>query len=93
MQIMLDKVRLALRITHDRLDSELLDLINACIYDLTIAGINKIDESDPLIQQVVKTYCKAEYEEDVQKANRLNQAYVSLKIALCLSGEYTAGGD
>lgn len=93
MQTMLDKVRLALRITHNKLDGELLDLINACIYDLTIAGINKIDESDPLIQQVVKTYCKAEYEEDVQKANRLNQAYVSLKIALCLSGEYAAGGE
>lgn len=93
MQTMLNKVRLALRITHDRLDSELLDLINACVYDLTIAGINVIDEDDPLIQQAVKTYCKAEYEEDVQKANRLNQAYVSLKIALCLSGDYTVEGE
>ena len=86
---MLDKVRQALRITHNKLDDELQDVINACIYDLTIAGVKNIDENDPLIQQAVKTYAKAEYEQDVNKANRLTQAYVSLKIALCLCGDYT----
>lgn len=90
---MLDKVRQALRITHNKLDSELQDVIDACKLDLTIAGVKKIDENDPLIQQAVKTYCKAEYEQDVNKANRLTQAYVSLKIAMCLCGDYTEGGD
>lgn len=90
---MLDKVRQALRITHNKLDDELTDVINACVYDLTIAGVKNIDENDPLIQQAVKTYAKAEYEQDVNKANRLTQAYVSLKIAMCLCGEYTEGGD
>lgn len=86
---MLDKVRQALRITHEKLDDELQDVINACVYDLLVAGIKKIDENDPLIQQAVKTYCKAEYEQDVNKANRLTQAYVSLKISLSLCGDYT----
>lgn len=90
---MLDKVRQALRITHNKLDDELQDVINACIYDLTIAGVKNIDENDPLIQQAVKTYAKAEYEQDVNKANRLTQAYVSLKISLCLCGDYTEDGD
>ena len=90
---MLDKVRQALRITHNKLDSELQDVIDACKLDLTIAGVKKIDEDDPLIQQAIKTYAKAEYEQDVNKANRLTQAYVSLKIAMCLCGDYTEGGD
>lgn len=89
---MLEKVRTALRITHNKLDDELQDVINACIYDLTIAGIKNIDENDPLIRQAVKTYAKAEYEQDVNKANRLTQAYISLKIAMCLCGDYTEEG-
>lgn len=86
---MLEKVRTALRITHNKLDDELQDVINACIYDLSISGIKNIDENDPLIQQAVKTYAKAEYEQDVNKANRLTQAYVSLKISMSLCGDYT----
>lgn len=86
---MLAKVREALRITHNKLDSELQDVIDACKMDLTIAGIKKIDDDDPLIQQAVKTYAKAEYEQDVNKANRLTQAYISLKISMALCGDYT----
>lgn len=86
---MLAKVREALRITHNKLDNELQDVIDACKMDLTIAGIKKIDDNDPLIQQAVKTYAKAEYEQDVNKANRLTQAYVSLKISMSLCGDYT----
>lgn len=90
---MLDKVREALRITHDKLDSELQDIIDACKMDLSIAGITKLDDDDPLIQQSVKTYAKAEYEQDVNKANRLTQAYVSLKIHMSLCSEYSEVKD
>ena len=86
---MLAKVREALRITHNKLDSELQDVIDACKMDLSISGIKKIDDDDPLIQQAIKTYAKAEYEQDVNKANRLTQAYVSLKISMALCGDYT----
>lgn len=86
---MLVKVREALRIKHSKLDSELQDVIDACKTDLKIAGITKLDDDDPLIQQAVKTYAKAEYEQDVNKANRLTQAYVSLKISMSLCGDYT----
>lgn len=89
---MLEKVRTALRITHNKLDDELQDVIDACKADLKVSGIVKQDESDPLIQQAIKTYAKAEYEQDVNKANRLTQAYISLKIAMCLCGDYTEEG-
>lgn len=89
---MLEKVKMALRITHSKLDSELQDVINACKTDLRIAGITKLDDEDALIQQAVKTYARAEYEQDVNKANRLSQAYLSLKLSLSLCGEYTEDG-
>lgn len=88
MATIVDKVREALRITHKKLDAELEDVIAACKTDLKIAGINKLNDDDPLVQQAIKTYAKAEYEQDVNKANRLTQAYVSLKISMSLCGDY-----
>lgn len=85
---MLDKVRTVLRITHNKLDDELTDVINACVYDLTIAGVEKINQDDPLIQQAIKTYAKLQYETEPNKIDRLTQAYNSLKIALALCGDY-----
>lgn len=93
-----DKVREALRIKHKKLDAELEDVIAACKTDLKIAGINNLKDDDPLVQQAIKAYVKAEYEQDVNKANRLTQAYVSLKISMSLCGDYdvdvpTESGD
>lgn len=90
---LLDKVREALRITHNRLDNEFQDAIDTCKADLKLAGITKLDETDPLIQQAIKTYVKAEYEEDIYKRAALNQSYTSLKISLCLCGDYTEDGE
>ena len=85
---MLEKIKLALRITHNKLDDEIQDLINSCLRDLSISGVKNLDENDPLIQQAVKIYIKSEMEQDVNKCNRLTQAYKNLKISLCLCDEY-----
>ncbi len=45
---MLEKVRLALRITTTTFDEEIKDLIAAALADLGIAGVSNEDESDPL---------------------------------------------
>lgn len=44
---MLEKVRLALRITTTAFDEEIQDLIVAALADLGIAGVSNEDESDP----------------------------------------------
>lgn len=85
---MLEKIKLSLRITHNKLDEELQDLIDACLRDLSISGVSNLDENDPLIQQAVKIYIKSTMEQDVNKANRLTEAYKNLKISLCLCDEY-----
>lgn len=85
---MLDKVRKALRITHNSLDDELIDVINACKLDLSVSGVKVIDEQDALIQHAIKTYAKAEYEQDVNRSDRLRRAYESIKLSMCLCGDY-----
>lgn len=56
---MLEKVKLALRLTVTDYDAEITDLINAALADLGIAGIPAaILENDPLIARAVITYCR-----------------------------------
>ena len=46
---MLEKVKLALRITTDAFDSELTDMIEAAYLDLGLAGVTPVMPEDPLI--------------------------------------------
>ena len=66
---MLDKVKLALRLSGTALDGEVSDLINAAIADLRLVGINIPAEAgsssktlgDPLLDRAVVLYAKAEF--------------------------------
>ncbi len=84
---MLDKIKLALRVASDTLDSEILDIIEACKYDLKLAGVVKIEETDPLIIRAITLYAKANfgYDEDSEKYTK---SYEMLKISLSLAGDY-----
>ena len=53
---MLEKVKLALRITTTAFDSEIEDLVAAALADLGIAGVLTEKDSDPLITRAVITY-------------------------------------
>lgn len=60
---MLDFAKKCLRIRRDNtaFDDEVADLIAACKADLRKHGVVKISESDPLIKQAVKLYCKGNF--------------------------------
>ena len=88
---MLNKVKLYLRISHNALDDDLNDTIDACLRDLKIYGVrtSKTDDAqDPLILNAVKLYCKAEYTDDPDKAAAYRQRYDALKACLGVAGEY-----
>lgn len=88
---MLDAVKLALRITHSHLDIEIMDLIEAARYDLTLSGVLAVkasDDQDPLIKRAVITYVKANFLTDANEAVRFQQSYNLLKTHLTLSGDY-----
>lgn len=89
---MLDKVKLALRITTTAFDSELNDLIASALADLGIAGVIADDETDPLIIRAVTTYCRVNFGQP-DDYDRLKAAYDEQKAQLQTATGYTDWGD
>ena len=87
---MLDKVKLALRVSGTVFDLEIQDLIDAAKLDLQISGVVKIDEEDALIQRAIIVYCKANFGYDNNEAERFQKSYDMLKQHLSLAGDYNA---
>ena len=88
MDELLQKVKTALRIKHTALDDDLTDNIQACLLDLQMHGITYADHTDLLIQNAVKLYCKAEYEDDPAKAEKYGQKYREMRNCLKLAEGY-----
>lgn len=89
---MLEKVKLALRITTTAYDSELVDLIESAKMDLGIAGVTVpvITDTniDRLISQAIITYCKLNFGEPDQY-DRLKASYDEQKAQLSMATGYT----
>ena len=93
---MLDKVKLALRITASAFDDEITDLIASAKADLRLVGI-KIPKGkkgspaqavgDPLIERAIILYAKAEFNYNGD-GERYRKAYDYLKCSLSLAGDY-----
>lgn len=85
---MLEEIKLILRIKTRSLDEEIIGLIEACKIDLSISGIKNINETDSLIQQAIKVYCKANFGLDNKDSEKYQRSYDSLKVSLSLCGDY-----
>ena len=85
---MLDKVKLALRITTTVYDTELTELINAAKLDLGLAGVEIPQNVDALVTQAIITYCKMNFglPEDY---DRLKKSYDEQKAQLSTCTGYT----
>lgn len=88
---MLDRVKLAMRITTDAYDEEFNSLINAALLDLGIAGVT-ITDSDELIRRAVITYCRLHFGSPDDYAN-LKASYDEQKAQLQTATGYTDWGD
>jgi hypothetical protein len=82
------KVKTALRVTTDAFDSEISDLIDACLLDLGIAGVSENDTTDPLIIRAVCTYCKANFGSP-DEYDRLKSSYDEQKAQMGMTTGYT----
>ena len=89
---MLEKVKLALRITTDAFDSELNDLITAAQLDLGIAGVILPDELDSVCSVAIITYCKIHFGEP-DEYDRLKASYDEQKAQLSMATGYTTWTD
>lgn len=96
---LLDKVKVACRVTSTAYDEELNDLICAAFADLGVPDIKAelltgVD-IDPLIQRAVITYCKLNFgfvQLEEHQYNRLKESYDEQKAQLLMSSGYTDWG-
>lgn len=86
---LLNTVKKTLRVTHNGLDEdEIVPLIEAAKKELAVAGVKRIEESDPLIVRAIKAYCKANFGYDNPDSEKFQKSFDSLKNTLSQVGEY-----
>lgn len=91
---MVDKVKLALRVSGDAFDDEVCDLVETACADLRLVGVIVPEigglptSGDPLIDRAITFYAKAHFGFN-EDSERYEKAYEHLKCALSLSGNHT----
>lgn len=88
---MLDAVKLALRISTDAFDSELMDLIGAALIDLRLGGVTNLDTADLLVRRAVITYCRMHFGQP-DDFDRLKKSYDEQKAQMGMATGYTTWG-
>jgi hypothetical protein len=78
----LEKIKLAIRISHDKLDEDIQADIDACLADLHVCGIVHAKDEDPLILNAVKLWCRSLYTDDTAKGAEYMRRYDALKACL-----------
>lgn len=88
---LLKKVKLALRITVEDYDTDLLSLIAAAQLDLGIAGVIVPAELDAIVERAVITYCKIHFSAlSDGEWSRLKASYDEQKAQLATATGYTS---
>ena len=85
---LIDDVKMSLRILHNALDADVGANIAACKKDLSIGGVEVIDDSDALTIQAVKLYCRWQFDFNA-KGEQHQKAYSMLRESMALSGDYS----
>lgn len=96
--MLIDKVKVACRVTSIAYEGELLDLIESAYADLGIPDIKAevlaADPVDPLIRKAVITYCRIHFGHVASDEYvRLKASYDEQKAQLLMSSSYTEWGD
>lgn len=92
MDHVLDEVKTALRVTHNKLDeTSLLPLIEQARWDLAASGVREplaFNDTHPLVTRAIIFYCRAHFETggDHRESVRNLEAYEKIKTTLALLG-------
>lgn len=90
--MLLNAVKTALRISHSKLDDEIMQHIRACIDDMKRLGIAVPEYYDlasdiPLLLAAIKLYCMAQFD-FLGKGEQYKKGYESLRDVLSMSSDY-----
>jgi len=88
--MLLDNIKLTLRITNIAYDTEIQDLIEQAKADLKLCGVleAKIIDTDVLIKRAIITYCKANFGLNNGDSEKLQASYEAIRNHLSMSVEY-----
>lgn len=87
---MLNKVKLALRLTTNVYDTELSLLISAALQDLRLVGVKEYTEQTipPIVQLAVITYVRLHFGQP-DDFDKLEKSYAEQKAQLLMATGYT----
>lgn len=92
--ILIDKTRMALRLTCEDYDEELLELIKAAKSDLGIAGVALPEELDEICERAIISYVRLHFDRmEDGEYDRLKASYDEQKAQLSMATGYTVWGD
>lgn len=74
---LLEKIKLALRISHTLLDAEITDVIASARQELVRAGVEEsvANGSTELVETAIRTYALAYYASDVKESERYDNSF------------------
>lgn len=84
----IEKLKLALRISHNKLDEDIQSDVDACLADLETCGVIHPRVSDPLIYNAVKLFLRSSYTDDPVKGAEYLRRYEALKSCLQMAEGY-----
>lgn len=84
----LGKLKLALRISHDKLDEDIQSDVDACLADLIACGVINPQVTDPLIYNAIKLFLRSSYTDDTVKSAEYLKRYEALKACLGMAEGY-----
>lgn len=84
----LSRIKLALRIRHDKLDDDIQGEVDACLADLHVCGVTYADETDPLMLNAIKLWCRSVFTDDPVKGAEYLRRYNALKSCLMMAEGY-----
>lgn len=92
----LDDVKVVLRISHNKLNSEIESRIAEAQADLVRVGVDSAKVSaatDALVSGAIKTYCRMKFTDDLKEIEGLEKSYMTQVEALRRSSGYMRNRD
>jgi hypothetical protein len=90
--VLLNKAKLAARITTSAFDDQISDLLEAAVLDLGVAGVEVPEQYGPLVNQAAITYFLMHFGQP-DEYDRLKASYDEQKAQLSTCTGYTDWGD